>query len=262
MSSWLRFLTPVSAWPAISCYSTPSNSVGDESSHEDRASEPRTATKPNIGITRKQLVRKRKPQFDVDATPEVERKCANNICASTLRGDESSLVKTSYLTGPDYYCESCTSAISKKWTCPFCAAIYTDPSHALEKDPYTWICCDDKRCERWTHLQCEEAHRNQEISRFLNDSTYKFYCSDCYGRAKTPADFPSAVKKRSASTVIKAESLSTVATSEDKENDRSMYKDFFAVYNKCDHFTSFSYTYLFSDHYLAADRLSADSKPF
>lgn len=230
----------------------------DDSNPEDRTSEPRALTKPMIGITRKQLVRKRKPQFEVEVPSEVERKCANLNCAFMFRGGESSLVKTSYMTRSEYYCEECTNSIVRRWTCPFCAAIYTDPSHALEKDPNTWICCDEKRCSRWTHVQCEEAHRNQEFSRFLNDPSFKFYCSDCYGSAKAPLDYPPIRKRRSSSSVIKPESISTVATYEDKDNDRAVYKDFFSVFNKCNHFTSFSYTYMHSDHYLGADRLSAD----
>jgi hypothetical protein len=230
----------------------------DDLSEDDRRSGPRVLAKPLIGITRNQLARKRKPHLEVAATPESERKCANLNCAFKFRGCESSLVKTSYMTRLDYYCEQCTNSIARRWTCPFCIAIYTDPSHSLEKDTFTWICCDERRCSRWTHLQCEETHRNQEINRFLSDPSYKFYCSDCYGSSKTPVDYPSAGKKRSNSTVIKAESLSTVAPSEDKVNDQSAYKDSIAAFSRCSLYTSYSYTYMHSDHYMAADKLSAD----
>lgn len=231
----------------------------DESIEADRASEPRAPSRAGLGSGRRPPARKRKPQFEVEAAAEVQRKCANGNCGHLLRGDESSLVKTSYLTGPDYFCEPCAHAIAKRWNCPFCAAIYTDPSHALEKDPYTWVNCDEKKCGRWTHVECEEHHRGQEIARFLNDPNYKFFCSDCIARPKPHADWPSTGKKRTGSTVIKAETLPTIATPEDPVcGERPLFRDFFQVLNRCDQLTSFSYTYMYSDHYVAADRLSAD----
>jgi len=237
-------------------------SVSDSSdeSSEEKPCERRRKMKPQIGITRKQLSRKRRPKFEMMTSQVVQRKCSNLNCSFVISGDESAMKKTRYLNELDIYCDTCTNSITKKWTCYFCAAIYTDLSHALENDSYTWICCDNHKCGRWTHVECEERNRNQAIVPYLNDQSYKFYCSDCYSPAKQSScsmDYPPIVKKRSGSTVLRQEASEGELILSDKA-DLSLFKKILSSTNKVDSYASFAYSYMYSESYQNADKLSSD----
>lgn len=218
--------------------------------------------KPQIGITRKHLERKRRPHFDIMVPQVVHKKCANMNCSFVLSGEESAMKKSRYLNEVNIYCDTCTNSISKKWTCYFCAAIYTDLSHALENDSFTWICCDDQKCGRWTHVECEERNRLQDIVPYLNDQNYKFYCSDCYSPAKQPVyhpEFGGGCKKRSGSTVIRHET-SEGETIHPEKADYSLLRKILSPCNKVDSYASFAYSYMYSESYQNAERLSAESR--
>lgn len=193
------------------------------------------------------------------AAEVVQKKCSNSNCSFIMSGVEINMKKTQYLNDVSIYCETCTNSISKKWTCYFCAAIYTDLSHALENDSFTWICCDNQKCGRWTHVECEERNRNQEIGAYLNDQNYKFFCSDCYSPCRPPADPCCENKKRSGSIRLRQDGVVDGLGRPADQADYSLFKKILSSSNKVDSYASFAYSYMYSESYQSADRLSADS---
>lgn len=231
----------------------------DTHTEGEETSETQVQPKTDIGIGRGQLIGKRRPIHE-PSSQAADKRCFNGLCNVVARGDRQRLVKIRYLGEQNAYCDMCAEAIRHKWTCPCCNAIYTDISHCAQKDVLTWIECDNPRCKRWTHMECEETSRGIDIRRSLSDPTFKFYCGDCAesnGGCEVELNSPLTVaRKKMPSPSCKVESVPYGAF----QGDKSRFEEFMSVENKYQLYTSAPYTYLFSEQYQTMDRLCALSR--
>jgi len=229
--------------------------LGSDDSEVHEASDQKTEEKEDIGISRKRLIRNRQNYSERYQQDSSATKCSNPNCSFVSRRDLGRLTRMKYLSEAGNYCEGCCVAIRNKWTCPHCNSIYTDPAHSQGKDLFTWIKCDNKKCERWTHLQCEEKITLQDLKHCVNDSSIKFYCSDCSENLK-PIESPSCNKKKPELPPLKSPEpiLGPIIT------DKAELKSLLSTVNKFDQCTSYSYLYPFSEGFQFITKLAQESR--
>lgn len=237
------------------CDLTQTNEVeSDETDRKHQKEQNRPDLKEDIGISKKRLIRNRQ-SFAEKCTPDQkENKCSNNNCNVVFKKEACRLYKTKYLNETAMYCEDCNTSIRKKWTCLFCKAIYTEPSHSANNDNDTWINCENKKCRRWTHVGCEGTHRMQDLNLVINnDDNYKFYCSECYDQPKT-LENTAAPRKLMETPVQKPITPQILPSAEDVKE----FRQAMTIHNRFDQLTNTPYFYLYSETYQPIGKLLAE----
>ena len=185
-------------------------------------------------------------------------KCANESCNAGENGERVKLVRVLFQNEASLYCEKCSHAIRQKWTCLFCSCIYTEASHSNNRDQNIWIMCEYKKCCRWTHLECEEVHRNQDLKTKLKDSKYKFHCSECLENHKNKGESPSNDTRVRPIAAMKSTSRRESLSIEENLNDK--FAQCLNTESKYEIYTSSLFSYLFSESYQGVEKLIVESK--
>lgn len=186
--------------------------------------------------------------------PQVDLRCANQTCSVLGKKEKVRMFKIKYLGECSTYCEGCSLAIRNKWTCSFCKAIYTDSSHSQKKDLFTWINCDNKKCGRWTHLECEEKARGKDLKKCLADPNFLFYCSGCT-EVSPKGQEHSHTKKKPVQALHKQEIHMAHDLAE-----KTTLQSVLDGNNKFEEMTSFIFLYRYSEMYQSVERLVEESK--
>lgn len=235
---------------------TSANDVGSAETDQKKASANQKGDPSNdIGISRKRLIRNRQSFAEKQTPDQKETKCSNVNCSVVFKKDTPRLYKARLFSETAYYCEDCSTSIRKKWTCPFCKSIYTNPGHSTNKDAQTWIHCDGKKCGRWTHLECEGKHRMQDLKSCINDDSYKFFCSDCFDTF-TSQEFTPSTRKNSEYACSKIETQQVAPSTADFKD----YRRLMASTSKFELLTNYPYFYLYSEAYQPISRLVQESR--
>lgn len=50
------------------------------------------------------------------------------------------------------YCMQCRESIAMNWVCYYCNTIFREQNI---DDVSEWVGCDNSKCSRWTHIDCE-----------------------------------------------------------------------------------------------------------
>lgn len=242
--------------PPLTTVVMSANDVGSDEADQKQAGTDQKGDIPSdIGISRKRLIRNRHSFVEKQTPDQKETKCSNANCSVVFKKDNPRLYKARLFSETAYYCEDCSTSIRKKWTCPFCKSIYTNPAHSTNKDAQTWIHCDGKKCGRWTHLECEGKHRMQDLKSCINDDAYKFYCSDCFELLKSH-DYAPSTRKNSEYACTKAEVQVVLPSTADIAD----YHRTMASTSKFELLTNYPYFYLYSEAYQPISRLVQDSR--
>jgi hypothetical protein len=232
-----------------------SESESDETDRKHQKEQNRPDIKEDIGISKKRLIRNRQ-SFAEKCTPDQkENRCSNNNCNVVFKKEACRLYKTKYLNETALYCEDCNTSIRKKWTCLFCKAIYTEPTHSANNDNDVWINCENKKCRRWTHLGCEGSHRMQDLNAVINNENYKFYCSECNDHLKTPENIVP-LRKPVEPPVQKPVMQQVLPSQEDFKE----FRQAMTINNRFDQFTNTPYFYLYSETYQPIGKLLAEKQ--
>ncbi len=71
----------------------------------------------------------------------------------------------------------CTSAYNKQQYCDYCKQVYFEENEQF-LDGKVWIGCDNDRCKKWNHVDCEIHINNNEALKNIEEDQ-KYYCQAC-----------------------------------------------------------------------------------
>jgi hypothetical protein len=78
---------------------------------------------------------------------------------------------------PFWLCSMCTQAYNKRQYCDYCKQVYFEENESI-LDGKEWIGCDNDKCKKWNHVECEILVNNNEALKNLNEDVL-YYCLSC-----------------------------------------------------------------------------------
>lgn len=112
------------------------------------------------------------------------RHCENTICPKQYvsNGNEPAgfWSRKKYPNNKTFWlCDECSAAYNKQQYCDYCKQVYFDYQEQY-LDGKKWIGCDNQRCNKWNHIECEILLNNNLALRDLNDEEdIPYYCQTC-----------------------------------------------------------------------------------
>ena len=114
------------------------------------------------------------------------RRCENAICPKQYVSDGSEpsgfWQRKKYANNKLFWlCDICSLAYNKKQFCDFCKQVYFEENDQLV-DGKEWIGCDNSKCKKWNHIECEvQFNNNQALNEALlnKDDTFQYFCLTC-----------------------------------------------------------------------------------
>ncbi|CAD8146523.1 unnamed protein product [Paramecium pentaurelia] len=97
------------------------------------------------------------------------RQCFNQYCPSSF-----DLKVAQFSDSTILLCGTCYELYKRRKCCYFCAQVYKDDEQNF-LDGKKWVQCDNQRCGKWTHIDCEVS----DIESQLQHKSFKYKCPWC-----------------------------------------------------------------------------------
>lgn len=183
-----------------------------------------------------------------------DSRCANPSCSITTKLEPNAKfqrMKNPFSSKTELFCESCAEAIKSKWICQFCQGIYS-----ATNEENTWVQCDNKKCGKWAHLNCEAKINGEDIAVYLTESSKKFFCNNClpnyqsdhnkrkFEQSTSSKGYPEETLPHHVQAVVAADPLEV--------------RVFLAPPNRFQTYTEYQYVYLYSEAYQPITKVVSD----
>lgn len=236
---------------------TVSNYVDQDEAQAQETNRRRPRNTPELGIRPANRTSRNRQSFTEKTIFEYrDSRCANPSCSITTKLEPNAKfqrMKNPFSSKTELFCESCAEAIKSKWICQFCQGIYS-----ATNEENTWAQCDNKKCGKWAHLNCEAKINGEDIAVYLNESSKKFFCNNClpnyqtdhnkrkFEQSTSSKGYPEEALPHHVQAVVAADPLEV--------------RVFLTPQNRFQTYTEYQYVYLYSEAYQPITKVVSDSR--